>query len=232
MRNEMKVEVDVDVKIIEAFEEICKESDKTPSEIFNSFIKALDDAWHSASGRDWFGDATFDQVLDCILNNLNVGPKIIEGTTKGFLIKDHLKSKIDQLEVDFENRCFWYDLNNYENEYDPLFIKVNIVGGQISISRISGVPVPAIAVQDLHKRIMDAGDLTNEFINSKSAEKYLQATNRSVKLKIISADMTPCFVSITLTVTAADKKYFPTLDTLNLLLREIANMVWRNLQML
>src|SRR5918996_6263599 len=114
----MKVEIDVDVENIDAFEEICNESIKTPSKIFNSFIKVLHDAWHSASGRDWFGDATFDQVLDCILNNLNVGPKIIEDTTKGFLIKDHLKSKIDQLEVDFENRCFWYDLVNDDNKYD------------------------------------------------------------------------------------------------------------------
>jgi hypothetical protein len=186
----MKVEIDVDVENIDAFEEICNESIKTPSKIFNSFIKVLHDAWHSASGRDWFGDATFDQVLDCILNNLNVGPKIIEDTTKGFLIKDHLKSKIDQLEVDFENRCFWYDLVNDDNKYDPLFIKVNFVDGQISISRISGVPVLAVAVQDLHKRIIYASDLANEFINGKSAEKYLHATNRSAKLKIISADDT------------------------------------------
>jgi hypothetical protein len=228
----MKVEVDVDSENIEAFEGICKESIKTPSEIFNSFIKALYDAWSSSSGRVWFGDATFDQVLDCILNNLNVGPKIIEDTTKGFLIKNHLKSNIDQLEVDFENKSFWYDLKNYENEYDPLFMKVNIGDGRISISRITGVPVPAVAVLDLHKRIIDASDLANEFINSKRVGEYLQATNRLVKLKIISADMTPCFVSITLTVTAANKKYFPTLDTLNLLLREIANIVWRNLQIL
>ena len=91
----MKVEIDVDEENIHAFEHVCRQSSKTPSEIFNSFIKALYDAWSSASGREWFGDATFDQVLDCILSNLNVGPKIIEDTTKGFLIKDHLKSKID-----------------------------------------------------------------------------------------------------------------------------------------
>jgi len=228
----MKVEMDLDVEISDAFEEICKESNKTPSEIFNSFIKSLHDAWHSASGRDWFGDATFDQVLDCILNNLNVGPKIIEDTAKGFLIQDHIKSKIDRLEVDFEKKSFWYELKNTENKYDLIFIKVDIADDQISISRMSAVSVPAVAVQDLHKRIIDASDFANKFINDINAEEYSQATNRSVKLKIISADMTPCFVSITLTVTAANRKYLPTLDTLNLLLREISNIVWRNLQML
>ena len=39
--------MDLDVESSDAFEEICIESNKTPSEIFNSFIKALHDAWHS-----------------------------------------------------------------------------------------------------------------------------------------------------------------------------------------
>ncbi len=41
----MKIEIDLDVEGSDAFEEICKESNKTPSEIFNSFIKALHNAW-------------------------------------------------------------------------------------------------------------------------------------------------------------------------------------------
>ena len=82
------MKVEIDTENIEALEEICKQSNRTPSEIVNSFIEALHDTWDTASGRFWFGDASFDQVLDCILNNLCVGPKIIEDTTKGFLIKD------------------------------------------------------------------------------------------------------------------------------------------------
>ena len=46
----MIVEINVDAENIHALEQICKESTKTPSEIFNSFIKALYDACHSASG--------------------------------------------------------------------------------------------------------------------------------------------------------------------------------------
>jgi hypothetical protein len=66
------------------------------------------------------------------------------------LIKEHMKSKIDQLEVDFEKRTFWYDLINFEDKRDPIMIKVEIGNGRILLSRSSAVPVPATAVKDLH----------------------------------------------------------------------------------
>jgi hypothetical protein len=215
----------------EAVEEICRQSDKTPSEIINAFLKALYDTWDTASGRGWFGDATFDQVLDCVLNNLGIGPKIIEDTIKGFLIKEHLKSKIDQLEVNYEKRTFWYDLINFEDERDPIMIKVEIGNGRISLSRSSAVPVPATAVKDLHERVREANQLGNKLIRDNYANDNLQLPTLDVKLSIISADMTPCFVAISLTITMEDRKYLPTLDVLNPLIREIASIVWRSLQL-
>jgi hypothetical protein len=225
------MKVEIDVENTEALEEICKESNRTPSEIFNMFLKALRDTWYTTCGRGSFDDSTFDQVLDCILNNLDVGPKIIEDTTKGFLIKEHMKSKIDQLEVDFEKRTFWYDLINFEDKRDPVMIKVEIGNGHISLSRSSAVPVPATAVKDLHKRIREATQLDNKLIQDKYTNDNLQLPTLDVKLSIISADMTPCFVAIALTVTTEDRKYLPTLDMLDFLIRQIASIVWECLQL-
>lgn len=222
------MKVEIDTENIETLEEICKQSDRTPSEIVNSFIKALHDTLDTASGRFWFGDASFDQVLDCILNNLCVGPKIIEDTTKGFMIKDHLKSKIDQLEVDFEKVRFWYTLENFENKLDPILIEVNIGNGQISLSRNSAVPIPTTALKDLHKRIREATQLSNKFIQDKHSSNKLASFD--VKLSIISASTVPYFISIWLTVTTKDKKYLLTLDMLNFLLKQIAVIVWECLQ--
>ena len=92
-----------------------------------------------------------------------MGPKIIEDTTKGFLIEDHLKSKIDQLEVDFEKVGFWYTLDNFENKHDPIWIKVNIENGQISLSRNGAVPIPTTALKDLHKRIREVNCLEQAY---------------------------------------------------------------------
>lgn len=128
--------------------------------------------------------ASFDQVLDCILNNLCVGPKIIEDTTKGFLIKDHLKSKIDLLEVDFEKVRFWYTLDNFENKHDLIWIKVNIGNGQISLSRFNAVPIPTTAVKDIYKRIREATQLSNKLIQDKYSSNKLASFD--VKLSIIS----------------------------------------------
>jgi hypothetical protein len=36
------------------------------------------------------------------------------------VFRNHLKSKIDQMEVDFENEQFWYDLNNFKDKNDPV----------------------------------------------------------------------------------------------------------------
>jgi hypothetical protein len=225
------MKVEIDVENTEALEQICKESNRNPSEIVNAFFKALHDTVDTAAGRVWFGDASFDQVLDCILNNLAVGPKIIEDTTKGFLIKEHMKSKIDQLEVDFEKRTFWYDLINFEDKRDPIMIKVEIGNGRILLSRSSAVPVPATAVKDLHKRVREATQLGNKLIQDKYTNEILQLPTLDVKLSIISADMTPCFVAIALTVTTEDRKYLPTLDMLDFLIRQIASIVWECLQL-
>ena len=114
----------------------------------------------------------FGQVLDCILNNLT-GPKIIEDTTKGILIENHLKSKIDQLEVDFEKVRFWYTLDNNEYKHDLITIKVNIERDKISLSRNSAIPIPTTAVMDLHKRIREATQLSNELIQNKYSSNKL-----------------------------------------------------------
>ena len=188
------MKVEIDAENIEAIDEICKQSNRTPSDIVNSFVRSLYDTWRTTSGRFWFGDAHFGQVLDCILNNLSVGPKIIEDTTKGFLIENHLKSKIDQLEVDFEKVRFWYTLENNENKHDLIKIKVNIERDKISLSRNSAIPIPTTAVMDLHKRIREATQLSNELIQDKYSSNKLAPID--VKLSVISADMVPYFVAI------------------------------------
>lgn len=189
-----------------------------------------------ATARDWFGDATFDEVLDCILNNLTIGPKIIEDTTKSFLIRNHLKSRIDQLEVDLAGHHLWYDIMNAEDKTEFLFTKIEIGKGHISLSRSSGVPVPVPtpSIDVLHTGIIDIGHRATEFIHQKRFDDYLQATTSEVKLLIITKDCIadPSYIFITLKVTAGDRKHIPSLDKLALLLGKIKIMVSQSLQTL
>ena len=107
-------------------------------------------------------------------------------------------------------------------------IEVNIGNGQISLSRNSAVPIPTTALKDLHKRIREATQLSNKFIQDKHSSNKLASFD--VKLSIISASTVPYFISIWLTVTTKDKKYLLTLDMLNFLLKQIAVIVWECLQ--
>ena len=157
------------------------------------------------------------------------GPKDNRGHNKRLFDQDHLKSKIDQLEVDFEKVRFWYTLDNFENKHDPISIKVNIGNGQISLSRNGAVPIPTTALKDLHKRIREATQFSNKFIQDKYSSSNKLASF-DVKLSIISASTVPYFIAIWLTVTTKDKKYLLTLDMLNFLLKQIAVIVWECLQ--
>lgn len=61
---EMKLEIEIE-KSTKAFEEILRNTDKT-SETVYVFFEALYKTLDITSGKDWFEDATFDDILDCI----------------------------------------------------------------------------------------------------------------------------------------------------------------------